>query len=618
MVFNKMAAVEQCAMHFSMDGNQIHQESDEARRQKARKNIHKRKTAHAGTDAPATTETGTDPEPEGEAGEGEAGEADAEAEEGDGEEAAEATEEPEEPEEGGEKKLLRNQFNFSERASQTFNYTTKERGMMTVPPPRSSFSGSCTQWEIYDAYKADKAAKAAKTEKKKAPSDTSAAAPTFDRGAVVGSDETQSKWFQAAKVVTLEGSKKIERMVVQNIFDDVLQDFKFWDDDSDEFKTEGSLLPLWKFATENCRKKTITAMMFNPKYSDLVAVGFGSYDYTVQDAGAFACYSLKNAASPEYFIDTDSGVMSIDILSTSVNLVAVGMYDGSVAVYDLASDDKSVPTHKSTAVTGKHTDPVWQVAWQTDDLEKRHNFYSVSADGYVRAWTMVKNELHYRNVIQLRRPDEPAGLNPLLYAGTCFAFNPEAEHLFLVGTEGGAVLKCSKAYSSQYLSTYDAHSMAVYSIAWNKFHPRVFATCGADWSLKIWDHSYPISLFDFDLGSPVGAVAWAPYSASVFAAVTADGKVHIFDLGVSKTDPICVQPVVRKGKLTHICFNADYPIIVVGDDHGCVSSLKLSPNLRKAMGGKQTKEDEIARIEKLLDSVKELDIQTGKPLAQEE
>ena len=121
-----------------------------------------------------------------------------------------------------------------------------------------------------------------------------------------------------------------------------------------------------------------------------------------------------------------------------------------------------------------------------------------------------------------------------------------------------------------------------------------------------------------DLGSPVGAIAWAPYSASVFAAVTADGKVHVFDLGISKTDPICVQPVVRKGKLTHICFNADYPIIVVGDDHGCVSSLKLSPNLRKAMGGKQTKEEEIARIEKLLDSVKELDIQTGKPLAQEE
>ena len=32
-------------------------------------------------------------------------------------------------------------------------------------------------------------------------------------------------------------------------------------------------------------------------------------------------------------------------------------------------------------------------------------------------------------------------------------------------------------------------------------------------------------VFSFDLGSPVGDVAWAPYSSTVFAAVTADGKV---------------------------------------------------------------------------------------------
>jgi len=33
-------------------------------------------------------------------------------------------------------------------------------------------------------------------------------------------------------------------------------------------------------------------------------------------------------------------------------------------------------------------------------------------------------------------------------------------------------------------------------------------------------------MFTFDLGSAVGDVAWAPYSSTVFAAVTADGKVN--------------------------------------------------------------------------------------------
>ena len=32
-------------------------------------------------------------------------------------------------------------------------------------------------------------------------------------------------------------------------------------------------------------------------------------------------------------------------------------------------------------------------------------------------------------------------------------------------------------------------------------------------------------MFTFDLSSSVGDVAWAPYSSTVFAAVTADGKV---------------------------------------------------------------------------------------------
>ena len=32
-------------------------------------------------------------------------------------------------------------------------------------------------------------------------------------------------------------------------------------------------------------------------------------------------------------------------------------------------------------------------------------------------------------------------------------------------------------------------------------------------------------VFTFDLNSAVGDVAWAPYSSTVFAAVTTDGKV---------------------------------------------------------------------------------------------
>ena len=32
--------------------------------------------------------------------------------------------------------------------------------------------------------------------------------------------------------------------------------------------------------------------------------------------------------------------------------------------------------------------------------------------------------------------------------------------------------------------------MAVYKVAWNFFHPRLYITCSADWSVKIWDRGY--------------------------------------------------------------------------------------------------------------------------------
>ena len=89
-------------------------------------------------------------------------------------------------------------------------------------------------------------------------------------------------------------------------------------------------------------------------------------------------------------------------------------------------------------------------------------------------------------------------------------------------------------------------------------------------------------LFTFDVNAPVGDVAWAPYSSTIFAAVTMDGKVHIFDMSMDRYKPVCVQSVVprRKAHLNHIAFNQTHPIIIVGDSRGHIQALKLSPNLR--------------------------------------
>ena len=127
----------------------------------------------------------------------------------------------------------------------------------------------------------------------------------------------------------------------------------------------------------------------------------------------------------------------------------------------------------------------------------------------------------------------------------------------------------------------------------------IFITCAAEWGIKIWDKNYKYGkfldcifisllvfrrpLYTFDVNSQVGDVTWAPYSSTTFAAVTIDGKVHIFDLFIDRYNAVCVQAVVpkKKARLNHIAFNPTHPIIIVGDSRGHIQSLKLSPNLRK-------------------------------------
>ena len=228
--------------------------------------------------------------------------------------------------------------------------------------------------------------------------------------------------------------------------------------------------------------------------------------------------------------------------------------------------------------------------WNTDETTKNLNFYSISSDGRVTNWTLMKNKLEPEEVVKLRLVvDESKGLTEgkseaFIYGlagGMCFDFNQYEDHLFLVGTEEGKIHLCSKAYSGQYLETYQGHYLAVYAVKWNKFHPKIFLSCSADWTIKMWDRTIQRPLMTFDLGWAIGDIQWAPYSSTVFAAVTSEGKLFVWDLHQEKHTHLCEHPAMKKAKALHLCFNDTDPIVLVGDDKGGVNSFKLSSSLCK-------------------------------------
>ena len=382
----------------------------------------------------------------------------------------------------------KNHFNFSDRAAQTYNNPMKTRGVSTEPPQVTQYNSCVTQWQIYDSYLSEYMISTMEHER---PGNGDRKNIRFEDRLAIFTDDEGNKEKDIMQSDNMASSLRImERLVNQNSQDEIYQDFKYWEDASDQFREgEGSLLPLWRFATDRTKRKQVTSICWNPKYSDLFAVGYGSYDFLRQNTGMICCYSMKNTSFPEYIFSTESGVMCLDFHPQLPSLLAVGCYDGNVMVFNV-NNGSTKAIYSSSIRTGKHNDPVWQVHWQKEELGKELNFYSISSDGRVANWSMSKNELKMEPVMHLKimnpskdEPDE-ASLSGLA-AGCCFDFSEKQKHLFVVGTEEGNIHKCSKAYSGQYLETYEGHHMAVYSVKWNPFHENIFISCSADWTVKV-------------------------------------------------------------------------------------------------------------------------------------
>ena len=427
---------------------------------------------------------------------------------------------------------LRNQFFYQERTSQTFNLPLREKGYKTNPPVTSTFSVETTQWMIFDAYmnKYEENLRADMEEQAKSR----------------GKDKKATQVVQVTQEDPLYSSsmkrqlKIMERMIVQNAEEVQFEDYKYYEDTTEdpENNSYGSVLPLWRFTTEKSRKKNVTAIAWNPKYKDLFAVAYGSYDFLKPTSGLICCFTIKNPTWPEYSFTTESGVMCIDYHPNAPALIAVGCYDGTVMVFDIRLKTNNKPIYQSTVRTAKHTDPVWQVRWNPD-VSKNLSFYSISSDGRVTNWNLMKNKLEAEEIhkLKLMVDQEKVMLDQrkevFLYGlagGMCFDFHKTQENLFLVGTEEGYIHLCNTAFTSQYTETYKDHYLAVYSVKWNEYHPKTFLSCSADWTIKLWIMGMQRPIKSFDLGNSVGDIAWAPYSSTVFAAVTSEGRLYIYDL----------------------------------------------------------------------------------------
>lgn len=76
--------------------------------------------------------------------------------------------------------------------------------------------------------------------------------------------------------------------------------------------------------------------------------------------GAVCLFTLKNPSFPDYICMTESAVMCVDTHPKYPYMVVVGLYDGSVLVFNVHATCK-YPAYRSNNVTNKHRNIVWEV-----------------------------------------------------------------------------------------------------------------------------------------------------------------------------------------------------------------------------------------------------------------
>ncbi len=103
----------------------------------------------------------------------------------------------------------------------------------TRPPIFSCPAGACTQWEIYDEYIKD-LERQRLDEAMKSKGGKKAAAAAAAAGAAHAAKHEHVPTLQSPTLMHSLGT--LDRMVNQNMYEEVAMDFKYWDDASDAFR----------------------------------------------------------------------------------------------------------------------------------------------------------------------------------------------------------------------------------------------------------------------------------------------------------------------------------------------------------------------------------------------
>ncbi|KAL0103686.1 hypothetical protein PUN28_017742 [Cardiocondyla obscurior] len=301
---------------------------------------------------------------------------------------------------------------------------------------------------------------------------------------------------------------------------------------------------------------------------------------------------------PAKTLETNGCVTTLCYHPTEPSILAAGLFNWDVFIWNLRNDDSVVPMHVCS-----HGDSVSQVCWRPRSVSDVTLLLSSSIDGYILIHKVMANfttvQLHKRfkiakerNPIENARPRSSGGTRErAAEAGLCitsFDFSLKHPSIFIVGTLCGGIYKCSldsvtpieedATLIDPVIDEYERHGGSVTSIKCSPLR-NLFVSSGTDKEIRIYNLDEHVSQQTISVDDTVVGLTWMIGNQDVLAAYGAGTCVKFYNVANGKPVTHAKVEVTGKEDISSLRVNSKRDVLAIGDIRANVEIWKFPRQL---------------------------------------
>lgn len=351
---------------------------------------------------------------------------------------------------------------------------------------------------------------------------------------------------------------------------------------------------LWTYQLTGIVGSAVSCFTWCPVNSDLLAIGYGVYDYQVssaRNAGYVAVWSMKNPRNPERNYRFTEPVTAVAFSKVHPHLLAIGTFIGCIFILDITDSRHAItmslePLASSPRGKCQGLEPIWDIIWMRVGMAEE--MITVAESGLVIKYSLTNSPnliglrqirlnrvdgcvkgltIPYRRTqIRLSQQQQYANLHSQAVVVQAHPIRPD---VFYVGTDDGFLHKCSLFIPHQFADILRVHRGSVTSIEFSPWSAKIFLTSGSDWKIRIWVEDVNVPVLELCSSfEAVRCASWSPIHSTVLVCLTKQ-HIELWNIRKNIIRPASVTNLYAGNvALTTCSFSPCGRLLIIGDADG--------------------------------------------------